>query len=232
MIKHRFFPDTLAQQILWLKEFSININTFAAKYGLTPAALAALQDDIASIIYWFQVHELLDSFSQSVTAYLNEVKHGVKPGHTGSAVPTLPVFDAPPTEVQPGALVRVMAIANGIKVNVGYNEADGEALGLEGAEVVFNPNEGKPDLTGKRTAGGLPLLHVTKGHYEGYEIWKITNGVYAKYDRSTHADYIDHIDLPAIGQIAIEKYKAKYLYKGEAVGEWSEEVSVTIYGSV
>lgn len=55
---------------------------------------------------------------------------------------------------------------------------------------------------------------------------------FIKLDRDFNPDYIDKTPLPAEGISAVWKYKMIYLYKDEVVGEWSDEVTTTVYGNV
>ena len=47
-----------------------------------------------------------------------------------------------------------------------------------------------------------------------------------------HTPFADKHPLPAVGTSAAWKYKMIYLLKDETIGDWSDETTVTVYGSV
>ncbi|MEI6184151.1 MAG: hypothetical protein WCP65_01385 [Bacteroidota bacterium] len=91
-----------------------------------------------------------------------------------------------------------------------------------------------PNLTVKITTGGHPILHATKGIFQGYEVWKdISDGKgYCKLDTSMYADYTDHTELPVFGVGKTWKYKVIYLLKGAHHGTWSAEVTIGVFGQI
>lgn len=232
MAKKRYFPDTIVKQILWLTNLKAKLPALAAKYGISVGDLADRLKDIDYIIFWFSVHNALEPVRKQVTAFWKELMHGVHAGHTASSEPDLSLPGPPPASVLPGALVRILAVCNAIKENTAYNTADGEALELEGVEKVFDPATAKPDLTGTHSPGGAGQLHATKGGSEGYEVWKNTPAGYAEFQRSTQADWIDPTPLPTFGEMRVDKYKARYIHKGQPVGQWSVEVTIIVYGVI
>ena len=64
------------------------------------------------------------------------------------------------------------------------------------------------------------------------EIWKDSGKGFEKLDKDFFPDFTDKTALPAPGASILWKYKMIYLLKDETVGNWSDEVSVTVSGAV
>ncbi len=230
MAKKRFFPDDLPGQLIWLVDFILNVPAFAVKYGITPVQITALEADKEWLNYWFQASSAVQLFAQNVTAFKNEVAFGVAPNGVPSVPPALPDLGVEPPAVAPGVFKRALAIANAIKVHKDYTVADGEAMGLEGAEIV------PPDLITERPNLKLTLAadHVDINWrkqtlpVEALEIW-VKRGagdfVYLATDTTT-PKYVDTQPFPAVEEKWT--YKAIYRIGDGRVGLWSEEVSVTV----
>jgi len=162
-------------------------------------------------------------------SFKNEVAYGVPAGSEPSVPPALPGAPAPPPSVDPGVFTRALSIANRIKKHKDYTVADGELLGLEGAEIT------PPDLANirpvlKLATAGSSAVNVgwKKQGMAGVKIW-VKRGTgdfaYLAFDTTTPS-YVDTFPFPA----AEEKwtYKAIYHFGGGRVGLWSEEVSITV----
>jgi len=230
MAKKPFFPNDIEQQILWLINFDDRLSTYAAKYGITPAQLTSVSNDREWLIYWFQLHGETIAYMEGFTKFKNEAAYGVNTGGTPSVAPTPPLAGVAPTAVAPGVFPRVLSIANAIKVHVDYTIADGEALKLEGAEIIPpNLNEARPVL--KLTRAGA-TLEVGWGKQnlpvDGVEI-HVKRGavayVYLATDTTT-PKYVDTYPLPATAEDWT--YKATYIKGGAQVGLWSEEVTINV----
>ena len=114
-----------------------------------------------------------------------------------------------------------------------YTIGIGEDLGIEKPETVFDPQLGQPEFEIELNSGGRPNLLWPKGKFQGIEIWKDSDGTGFKFlDKDFNPDYLDKSALPAAGTSAVWKYKMIYLFQDEQVGNWSEEVVITVYGNV
>lgn len=230
MAKKPFFPNDLPGQIIWLQDFQLSLPTFAAKYGITTAQLDGLEADKDWMIYWFQAGTTVRLYGQSVTAFRNEVAFGIPAGGVASVPPVLTDLGTPPVAVEPGVFKRALALANGIKAHKDYTISDGEAMGLEGAEIVpHDLSTVRPNLK-PRIAGDTVEVQWNKQtlQVQALEIW-VKRGAgdfaYLATDTTT-PKYVDTHPFPA----AEEKwtYKAIYRLGDGRVGLWSEEVSVTV----
>ena len=126
-----------------------------------------------------------------------------------------------------------VSIGNMIKEKPIYDPADGELLGLEGAEATLpDAATTKPDLTKSRLASG--------GHAEVVWVKGPFSGIKLEVDRSdtqgvrflavdTEPDYIDTV-RPVAGQTAIYKYRGIFLLGDAEYGQWSDWVEMTMRG--
>jgi hypothetical protein len=128
--------DAFAAQ---LNLFKNNIGGYSAVLGLTPAQIAAQAADANCFTYTLQCQEAMQNGAQQWTSWKDLLRDGGTPPMSGAPVaPTLPVA-VPPVTL--GVEVRFRALVKQIKANTNYNEAMGEALGIEGAQQTA------PDLT-------------------------------------------------------------------------------------
>ena len=129
--------------------------------------------------------------------------------------------------------MRIKAVVQRIKSNLAYTEADGKDLGIIGEEQTLDLINIKPALSTRLAAGGRPEVVWTKQGMDGIEIYVSRDGAaYALLAFDTRPNYIDTFALPALGSSSIWKYRAIYRYRDAQVGQWSDEVSVTVAGGV
>src|SRR3990172_8143200 len=135
MAKQRFLSDSDQGKITWLGNFSGKLAGtagYATKYNITPEEIADLVAGHLYISFWADYLNQYKEYLKKVTAYKNELRDGVPAGGSASVEPTPPVLGIVPPAVAPGIFKRAIAIANRIKVHIGYTVADGQDLGLEG----------------------------------------------------------------------------------------------------
>ncbi len=230
MAKKSYLPRGDNDKAGWLTNFAAKLPTYSAKYGVTAAQVTDMQNSDACFRYWLDYKTIFQEFQSKVTAYKNELRSGVPAGATPSLAPVIPVPPAAPPAVPPGIFVRATAIGNAIKEHVDYVLSDGTDMGLEGAEDAIDTENVKPVLTITLVAG-VPRIKWKKQGLDGIEIHVMRNNApYTFLAIDTVPDYDDTFPLPAAGQSAVWKYKAIYLFSDERVGQWSDEVSVTVMG--
>ena len=227
MAKRKYLPAADDKKIIWLLNFENKLPTYATKYGITPGEVANVTADKNYASYWWQYHVQLQTHAQGVTAFKNALFNGVAAGADIPVEPVPPTTGPVPTATEPDVFGRATSIGNRIKQHNKYSTADGEALGLEGAEQegpdVVN---GKPVLTIK-LIGGVPRIVWSKGKFEGIEIQvRRAGGAWAFLALDTHPDYDDTAPLPATEETW--EYKAIYHFENTRVGLWSEVVAARV----
>ena len=229
MSTFNFIPQTDAGKALWLKNFSNKLPQFTAKYNITPAELADVQQNAVAFDYWVNFKNQGDEFNKKLTKYKNEVRDGIKVNATPSILPVLPSVGTPPP-TNPGVFVRITAVIHRIKKHLVYTHADGLDLGIElVAAQQADLNSAKPSISVRLIDGGIPEIVWTKNGMTALEIHVDRGDGYELLEVDTNPNYKDTFALET-GTSAIWKYKAVYRKKDNRVGQWSDEVSFTATG--
>lgn len=198
-----------------LKTFAGNIDNYSTPLGLTAAEVNSVKADSLALSYMMDGQDAVQTFSPTFTAYKDLLRKGgadaLGPVPLGPVLPTPPPMPAPNVESRFRKLVQRIPSASTSKTAL---------------------VQGKPKFFIEPSSGGHPNLRWTKGKFEGVEIWKDSGNGFAKLDRDIKPDYIDKTDLPKAGTTALWKYKMIYLMDDEPIGNWSDEVSVTVFGEV
>lgn len=147
------------------------------------------------------------------------------------AIPTPIVFGTPLPVVTQSDIQSLFAdlIQDSVKSPF-FTESIGIELGIIKTVPDSFSGEVIPVLTAGLTISGHPILHVPKGIYQGYEVfkdWGDGKG-FVHLQVSLHADFIDNSLLPIVGITQVWRYKVIYYLKGEQTGNFSNIVSVTV----
>ena len=110
-----------------------------------------------------------------------------------------------------------------------YTSRIGAELGILSSEVRSPQPNDSPIVSIACHTEGYPVLRWDQNTMDGVEIWKDTgNGKgYQKLSRSNGLEYVDKTVLPH-NQPVVWKYSLIYLFKGEMVGNWSDEQEVVV----
>lgn len=253
MAKKSFVPDSEDGKASWFKNFANKLGGYAAKYSIGATELADVTASELSFDYWFQFAKQNREYALKVTAYKNEVRDGVPAGAEPSVQPTPPPTGPVPPATAPGGYLRAIALGNSIKAKKNYTVADGQDLGLEGAEITtadpstFKPvlsvvtgNNGKPDIKWKKQAGtnGIHIYMKVTGGSATAPIPAMSPSPspavpgFVFIGTDTQPDFIDNTPLPPEGQTQQRIYKAIYFLNDQNVGQFSEEVKITVTGTI
>jgi hypothetical protein len=216
-----------------LKTFAGNIDNYSTPLGLTSAEVNSVKADSLALSYMMDGQDAVQTFSPTFTAYKDLLRKGG--ADALGPVPLGPVLPTPPPMPAPNVESRFRKLVQRIVNHPAYTPAIGEGLGIEAPSAAASKTAlvaGKPKFFIEPSSGGHPNLRWTKGKFEGVEIWKDSGNGFAKLDRDMKPDYIDKTDLPKAGTTALWKYKMIYLMDDEPIGNWSDEVSVTVFGEV
>ena len=217
-----------------INTFCIAIEDYVSTLGLSASKVAYLISCNPLIQFTLKMHPELLKTSHSVTSYKDLLLYGHKNEVLG-AFPSLPVYPATMPFI-PLANVRSFFadLVQDCFKSPKFTENIGILLGIIDLSPEPKPEEGTPNLTVKVATGGHPLLHVTKGIYQGYEVWrdKGDGKGFIKIATSLYADYLDASELPPLNVSQHWKYKVINIYKGVPSGNWSAEVSVVVLGVI
>ena len=216
-----------------LRGFCGKVDTHSATLGLAAGKITQIKRDSIFFDYTLDAANVFKTFSQQMNNYKQLLRKG-RGDEVLPAFPTLPTLAVTPPLALANVQKRFGEIIQDCVRSSNYTKSIGEDLGIEKPETVFDPQAGQPDFEIELNSGGRPNLLWPKGKFQGVEIWKdnSTGQGFKFLDKDFNPDYLDKSDLPAAGTSAVWKYKMIYLYKDEQVGNWSEEVVVTVYGNV
>jgi hypothetical protein len=216
---------------LQLSNYALKLPTYATILGIDATTIAAFAADSACFSYIMTGFKAVETFSSNVSNFKKTLRHGGQ-NQLLSGYPELPDLGTPPTLVAADIQLRFSNHAQILKKHPNYTTAIGQDLGIVAAASSFDPSTGKPAFKIELSNGGHPHLKWIKSGFQGVEIWKDAGNGFAFLDKDFRPDFTDKKDLPAVGETAIWKYKMIYLYNDERVGDWSDEVSVTVTGTL
>jgi len=235
MRRNVYFPLRQADQIIWLANFANKLPGYATTLGLTTAQVNAAVADARWLIY------IIESWLGAVRAWSLACTDAVTVAQSGdgTALMALPVFTAPElpegvTAVNTGALDRIFALVQIIKDSGKCSDPIGSDLGVVGAEQA-GPDFDTfgPQFKVKLTASGVFL----DWGWEGFAAF--LDMIEFQVDRSdgkgfvflandTTPGYTDTCPRPA--QPVKWKYRAIFRVGDQRVGQWSNDVSITVGG--
>ena len=212
--------------------FTNKIDTYAITLSLDPKKIATLKQARDFYLFVSAENEKAHQYALGYTAYKNHARRGLE-GIAIGPVPTPPVYATPPPPVVNGSVQAIFAdmIQDCVRSKA-FTPAMAQDLGILKPPTSFDPQAGTPELFVTLAQGGHPLLHTRIGKYESYDVYKDSGAGYIFTGNSQHPDFLDLTALPAQGVSAIWKYKVIYKYAGVQAGNWSNEVIVSVYGSI
>ena len=223
----RYLPKDDAGKNLWLKNFSSKLADYTTLLELDPDEVVYMQKASAYFNYLLGFTEQLDNYTKAVYAYKKVLRDG-----NPNATDTMPVLlsDVAPDAVGAGIFTRVSKMVSVIKNHAKYNQTIGISLGLVGTEVTIDFTTAKP-LVKAEVKNSHAYIGWVKGHAQAAHIkadYGEGNG-FAEVAQINSNHFLDP-HLPPAGESRIYKYMVRYVFHDEEVGEWSDEVSITITG--
>lgn len=209
-----------------LTQFKTNIPSYSATFGLSAGQVTSQANDADYYAYILARQDICSQCAQQWTAWKDICRDGGNAG-TPPEEPTLPAVVA---AVPPGIEKRFRELVKFIKVHPAYNIAVGEALGIEGP-VKTGPDFSifKPLLTLEISGGHV----IVRWSWQGYsafldmiEIHVDRGSGYQLLTTDTTPGYTDTTPFPATAEKWT--YKAIFRVGDQRVGQWSDEVSITV----
>ncbi len=225
-----YYPVRVGDQIIWLRNFRNKLGNYQSTFNYTAGEVADIMADADRIAWLLEtLQSAAQAFSQAVTGHLKLMLDG-PPGTVLVAPPafTLPATPAPPANVLPAALKRIILFIANLKTRAGYTDAIAQDLGIIGAQITPNPNavpDGKADAM-----SGEVLIHVKKSGHLGVLIQgQVANETeWTLVGIATSAVFHDSRPLKVAG--APEKRRYRFCFwDGEPTNVWSPVVEV-VYG--
>ena len=217
---------------LQLQTFKNAIGGYAATLAVTAAQVTAQAADSDYFSYVLACQKLMRNGSLQWSSWKDSARSGGDLPSSGA--PVAPAFPAAVPAVAPGIEVRFRALAQQIKGNPAYNDAIGQALGIEGAQQT-GPDLTmiQPDITAEMTGTHVDVGWGWGGNGAYLDICEIevdrADGkgfVLLTFD--TTPNYTDTTPFPATP--TKWTYRAIYRVGDSRVGQWSKPASVTVGG--
>lgn len=213
-----------------LSTFKTNIGSYPV-FALSPAQIAAQGADADYFAYLLASQQSVQNGAEQWSAWKKLAREGGEPPATGTPMP--PVFPTAVPATAPGIEARFRALVKQLKAHAAYNEAVGTALGIEGAE------QSGPDLATLKpelklgVSGDTVKVGWGWGGYRDFldqceiQVDRGTGG-WQLLAMDTTPNYFDTAPIPTTA--AKWKYRAIYRLKDQRVGQWSNEVSISVGG--
>ncbi|MBV8858149.1 MAG: hypothetical protein JOZ02_14555 [Acidobacteria bacterium] len=224
-------PRTDTELALWLNNFSTSFEAHAPALGFTEAEVNAVKADAAMLNYL--LGDLLPTYKsalQARTSYKNMVLTGPI-GRAGGALPPPPATATAPAVVPPGILPRLRNLVQRIQLAPGYNEVVGLDLGIIGPEGGPSAPDAtpKPTLKARSNGPGTVQVDFTKEKFDGVVIESRRAGEddWQTLGVDSYSPYIDDRPPAEAGRPEARQYRARYILRDQATGEWSDIVTAT-----
>lgn len=239
MPQQSYMPKTDEGIATMLMSFDDNIAALNSKYGLLSADLLRVHQARLAWRWFLDCLEAARQWSESTTGKKQQLQHG--PTGPAQAMPAGPVCPPVPTinlgagvvpiKWEPEFFTYFGSLVARIKSTVGYEKADGDLLGIEGAAILPPEPSVVPVLKVTTGTGGLPELDVVKGQFDGYDFqFKVGDGPVQQGTFVSKRHYLHNITLPGPGVAVLYSYCAQYRYKGEPFGQHSAWVTHSVHG--
>ena len=229
MLKQRWYPGRISDQIPWLINFYTKAPGYETTCNLPPALVDACVASCKFLVYvlsqWLPAVRV---FSPSATECLDLLLSGSGPGPV-----TLTTFTAPPlpqgvASVPPGVLTRLFALVEMIKDAPNYTPAIGEDLGIIAPEAASPTQAGaahtaptvKFDVLAGETNQVVRFTFVKHGHQALHAEGKRGTGGWEFLGVQTESPFVDTRPLLVAGQPEIREYRFRFWDKGTPNGEW------------
>lgn len=224
-------PRTDTELALWLNNFSNSFAAHATALGFTEADVNSVRADAAMVNYL--LGDLLPAYKsalQARTSYKNLVMIGPI-GRAGGALPPPPTTGPAPAVVPPGILPRLRNLVQRIQLASGYNEVVGFDLGITGPEVgpAAPDSSAKPTLKARSNGPGAVQVDFSKEKFDGVVIESRRAGEdgWQSLGVDSYSPFIDDRPPAEAGKPEARQYRARYILRDQATGEWSDIVTAT-----
>jgi hypothetical protein len=224
-------PRTETELALWLTNFDNAFSIHCDALGFVEADVLALRADIAMANYL--LGDLLPGYKaglQARTTYKNLIMNGPI-GAAGGALPPPPNVGTAPAVVAPGIVPRLRNLVQRIQLAPGYTEAIGADLGVTGTDggPSAPASPPKPTLKARSTGPGTVQVDFSKEKYDGVLIESRRAGLggWQSLGLDNYSPYIDDRPPLEAGKPEQREYRARYILRDQATGEWSDIVTTT-----
>ena len=233
MRKHpQFWPNLRNAQLALLNTLRKAIGEVGVLLGLTLAEIASFQTDIIFYIWHLQVWlPAVELYNNEQDIYKEQLDSGGAGIESILVQPTPPVFTDCPEMRTAGVLVRIFSVITRIRKAEGYNEAIAKILGLQRPPAVVSDRP-CPQLFVKLEQGaGRKRVRTDfrKYGHDGVVIrCRRNGGEWEPPEVDNSSPHYDDRPLLVENVPETREYSARFWDKGEAHGEWSPPVVISV----
>lgn len=224
-----FLPPYYRPQFCeWLENLKIEFAAVASSLGFSGAEITAFLNEINWALFVCRSAADASTFSQSWTVFRDDLLTG-DPNVAVGAVPGTTAPAAPATAAPlRGILARIRATIKRIKASPAYTDTIGQALRIVGSSTPIDFENAKPQLKVKALPMFQSEVRWVRKNFSGVFVQCERSGETADLGVKTGTKFVD--DRPPLepGKPEVRKYRSLYVYNGDTVGGWSDEVSVTV----
>jgi hypothetical protein len=228
MKKPSYLPNDDNGKVVWLNNFAEKLPRYAAKFNITAAEQADVLAGAKFFDYLIGLQKSLDTYYSAFVKYKNQIRDGLVQSSTTitNVVPPIPIL-ANPTIVPFGIFERSISIGERILKFTSCLESDARDLGIyTEPKKAADKTTGKPVVKMQFTQGGKPELVWKKMGFDGIEIHVNRGDGYEFLANDMRPNFIDNYSIGNTPKVW--KYKCIYLYNDIRVGEWSDEIQITV----
>ncbi len=230
MLKKYFLPSSDAQRVIWLKNFDLKLQAYAAKLGIVKGETDSVHNDNLAFVYMVALATASKTFEHNCSTSKSTIRNS-KTTTIIMPYPVLTVALDVPTPVGEGIFTRICLLIKKNKSCNGYSEAIGKDLGIIGAapDAKIGLDTTKVLLSIK-ISGGFVQIKYTKGDLDGIKL-ESKRGAETDYELVDKINIVSYTDkrpnlIPAIPEV--RQYRAWGFVKNEIVGVVSNVVSITV----
>jgi hypothetical protein len=225
-------PRNDNELMVWLNNFSTAFAAHATALGFTTAEVNSVNADAAMLS--FLVGDLVPTYKSSLKAcstYKELIISGPL-GRPGGPPPGAPTTATAPSTVLPGVLPRLRNLVQRIQLAPGYNETIGITLGITGTEgggPSAPDSSPKPILKARSNGPGTMQVDFNKDRFDGVFIEGRRAGEegWQQLGPDNYSPFIDDRPPLEAGKPEMREYRARYILRDQATGEWSDIVTAT-----
>lgn len=229
MAKQDYLPKIEGDFILWFNNFQTKLATYQVALDLTVAETGAVANDYAASFMALQTAAQAKQELKEWVTYKNLTLYGP----VGGPTPPVPSWPGPLaiTQVAPGVIARIRAMAKRVKAHPDYTDVIGQDLGIIGPEEVV-PAEIKPEGAAQSLAGASVEISFSKSGFDGVDIESQRGAevawTYLAFD--TFSPYVDARPNLVAGQPEQRRYRLRYRDADLPIGLYSDTLAVNVGG--
>lgn len=220
---NRWFPYKLPEQAAWMRNFASNFAEQAAELGFSPAEIAAVEADAATLAWLAQNQVDIESFRRAAASYRRHVLSG-KPGAPLNDFPQ-PSSLTPPPGTAVGVYRRIAELVERIRVSPGFSAATAASFGIRPAHgEAADLNEAKPNPSLAVEPGNIVSVRFKRGKFTGIDIQMQldTEKEWRPAGRFVRSQAELRIPAGPENLPRLVRIRARYLDGNDAVGQYSD----------